>query len=160
MLWRVVADDEIDAHPQLVGELANQLVDAPRAHGVERRGRLVEEDVAGVEGERAGDGDALPEAVAELGRVVVGELAHAHRLEAAPGLVEGVAGGEVSLCLRRAGATFSAQVIESEERRVLEDHRALLPHVVHVVLALLRHVLAVEPDLALVGPQAVLDAGA
>ena len=71
---------------ELVGELADEGVDAPGAHRIERGGGLVEEDVGGVERQRARDGDALAHAVAELGRVAVGELVHADDLEARAGL--------------------------------------------------------------------------
>ena len=75
------------------------------------------------------------------------------------GLDEGVPHREaLVLAKRERNVLFARQRVE--QRRMLEDHRALLPHRVHRLLVLAGDLLAVEPDLPLVRreqPDEVLD---
>ena len=51
---------------------------------VERRQRLVEQQDVGIDGERAGDRDALAHAAGQLGRPAVGGVAEADHVDVAP----------------------------------------------------------------------------
>jgi hypothetical protein len=99
---------------------------------------------------RPGDRDALAHAVAELGRIAIGELVHVNRLEAAVGLGERVLAAHALVLAEGEGDVLGAGH-RVEERGVLEDHRALHADGHHALLVLPGDLLAVQPDLALVG---------
>ena len=61
-------DTTIAVTPSVVGELADQAIDAARADRIEAGRRLVEQHDLGIERERARDRGALAHAVGELGR--------------------------------------------------------------------------------------------
>src|SRR5882672_3344150 len=150
-------DDARDAH--LVAEFADQPVDAPRAHRIEARRRLVEEDAARLEREGAGDRHALSHAVAELGGIARRILFHPYLFEALARLGEGVLSAQPAVFAERERDVFGAGH-GVEEGRVLEDHRALFPDRVHLALAEGGDVLPVQEYLPLVGteqPDELLD---
>src|SRR6267142_6124273 len=87
---RVVADGkdapqlmghDHDGGPQTVAQIEDEVVEPPRAHRVEPRRRLVEEEDVRVERHRARQPGALGHAAADLGRVVVLETREAHERE-------------------------------------------------------------------------------
>src|SRR5215216_4802906 len=123
---------------------------------VKRRDRLVEDDEARLERERAGDVDALPLSARELVRVALGEAA---RIEADPG--KEVAGAALRLPLRDAvyPRTEGDRSLDSHarvERRVavLENHLDLAPELPERQRARAER-LAVEQHLAGIGPDQV-----
>ena len=86
---RQVVRDEHVAQAELVAQVVEQVDDAGLDRHVQRRHRLVQDEQARVQRERAGDADALPLAAGELVRVARGvlgvepdqchQLAHARR---------------------------------------------------------------------------------
>jgi len=141
-------DDASDA--EAVGQLSDQFVDAARADEVEARGRLIEEHVARLQGEGAGDGDALFHAIAELGGITVAKLLHVDLLQAIARGDEGLFRLHPAVLAQR-----ESDVLEAghgvEQGRMLEDHRALLANGVHGLLVETAHLVAVEHDVAGVG---------
>ena len=96
-LLAVVEDDDVvrDAHDHLHvvlheedggaggGDLGDQVVDLLGLDGVAAGGRLVEEEDAGLERQRAGDLQALERAVGERARLLLGGVAEADAVEEA-----------------------------------------------------------------------------
>ena len=95
----MVEDDDVvrDAHDHLHvvlheqdgdaggGDLGDQVVDLLGLDGVAAGGRLVEEEDAGLERERAGDLEALQRAVGERARLLLGGVAEADAVEEGAG---------------------------------------------------------------------------
>lgn len=76
----IVGDDD-DARAALVGDAGKQLHHLPAAPAVERGGRLIGQDQAGLVGQRAGDGDALLLAAGERVGEVIGTRTDAELIQ-------------------------------------------------------------------------------
>src|SRR4051794_19079413 len=155
----VVGDHDVGAAVLLV-DLLDQLAQERCAHRVEAGVGLVEEHDVGVQHERPREAGALAHAARELvGHLVVRpletDLAQAPRddlLDLVLALVRVLAQGE---------ADVVEQVHRAEQRAVLEEDAELLAHVEEVVVGHVRHGLAVDEHVAVVGieqPHHVLDA--
>ncbi len=79
-LMRVVGDEN-DAHSLNVGQSAEQAAHTLPSERVELRSRLVEDDVPGLHGKDAGDGDALLLAAGQGRGGTIRESSHADALE-------------------------------------------------------------------------------
>ena len=99
-------------HVEAVAQLEDQVVEQPRADGVEPGRRLVEEEDVGIERHGAGEAGALLHAAADLGRVEVLEAAEPHQRELERGHLADLVGREVGELARAAAPMFSASVIE------------------------------------------------
>src|SRR4051812_42881950 len=155
----VVGDHDVGAAVLLV-DLLDQLAQQRGADGVEARVGLVEEHDVGVEHERAREAGALAHAARELvGHLVVRAL-EAHLAQAPRDDLL-----DLVLALVRVLAQREADVVEqvhrAEEGAVLEQDAELLAHLEEVVVGHVRHGLAVDEHVAVVGVEQadhVLDA--
>ena len=96
--------------PRRSFRLAQRLEDEARAGGVERGGRLIEDENARLEREDGGDGDLLLLAAGQRRDFAVAEIGDAHGLER---------GRDASLDL----VVRHAEVLEAEQHLVLHDGR-------------------------------------
>ena len=146
-LFLVVGDEDAgDVH--LVMQAAQPAAQLLAHLGVERTEGLVEQQHLGLNGQSAGQGDALALTTGELVRVTVGDPVELHELEQLGHL------GADGLFRRAAVLGAHAQT----ERHVLEDghvaeQRVVLEHEAHVALAHghVGRVFAIEVDGARVG---------
>jgi hypothetical protein len=145
----VVRDDHV-RQAELVLEVVHQVDDLRLDGHVERGDRLVGDDHTGLEGERAGDADALTLAAGELVRVAVVVLrAQAHQLQKTLDLLLHPALGLDALELERR-RDDGADGVPGVQRavRVLEDHLDVAAQRSHAGGLEVRDVRAVELDLA------------
>ena len=96
---------------EAVAELEDQVVEQPRADGVEPGRRLVEEEDVGIERHGAGEPGALLHAAADLRRVEVLEATESDQRELEGGDLADLAGVR-SVNSPRGSPMFSASVIE------------------------------------------------
>src|SRR6478735_88095 len=140
----VVGDDE-ERRVDLRVEVDEELVDVARAHRVEARVRLVDEQDLGVEHEGPGE----PGALAHAARDLTGELALGAG-EADEVHLLGDDAPDLRLGLLRVLAQREGDVVverhRAEEGTVLEEDAEELAHLVEVGLAQARQVTAVDDD--------------
>ena len=146
-------DDHREAR---LGQILHDREHAADHLGVERGGRLVEEEDLRVHAERPRDRDALPLAARELGGGGADEAGHAHRGEQLLRLLLALL-----LAALQHGHLADHAVLQHahvvEEVEGLEDHADLGAVLVDVELPL-EDILAVEEDLAVVGDLKQVDA--
>src|SRR3954454_20015461 len=155
----VVGDDDVRAAVLLV-DLLDELAQERGAHGVEAGVGLVEEHDVGVEDERAGEAGALAHAARQLVGHLVDGLGQAHLAQAAVDDVADLVLALVGVLAQREGDVV-VEVHRAEQRAVLEEDAELLAHLEQLGVLHVRHRLAVDEDVALVGIQQadhVLDA--
>ncbi len=125
--------------PKLPLGLDDQVVDGPRQEGIQSRGRLVEQDDLRPHHERARQSRPLPHATAQLGWKL---MAHPRQ----PHLVQHLEDFPFDLGLFqfRLLAQGKGDVLKDgqrvEERRALEQHGELLPHLVELARAQPRNI--------------------
>ena len=143
----VVRDEDVRQR-ELVLQVVEQVDDLRLDRHVERRDRLVGDDQARVERERARDADALPLAAGELVRVAVVVLGRepddVHQLLHAP---LGARSRDWPWMHERVGDDRADALARVERRvRILEDHLHLAPQRAQRAPDELRDVAAVEQD--------------
>ncbi len=106
---------------------AHDVEDVAGQLGVERGGRLVEEQDARLERQGAGDRHALLLAAGELGRVVAGAVGEADGLELNAGLGLGVLAGEAADADQGLGDVAEGGHVRPEVE-LLEDHADVAAH--------------------------------
>ena len=153
----VVRDDHV-RQAELLLEVVHEVDDLRLDRHVERGDRLVGHDQLRLEGQRAGDADALPLAAGELVRVAVVVLgAQAHQLQEALDLLLHTALGLHALEPegRRDDRADGVTRVQGAVR-VLEDHLDVTAQRAHLPRPQLRDVPALEVDRA---ARRVLEAG-
>ncbi len=143
----VVGDDE-GRQPESAPDLVEELDDLGLDRHIERGHRLIGHDEVGIQRQRPGDGDPLPLAARELGRIAVGAGGReTHRAQELLGLLHGVAAGQPGRYVKGFGddpAHLHLGIQGGEG--VLEDHLHPSPVRAQPPLAQVRDVIAVEDD--------------
>ena len=138
---------------QILHRVDDQIVDDVGHDRIKARGRLVEEDDVGIGGDGARQPHALLHAAGQFGRRQHGDIC----IEADLG--ELLDGDVARLAARHAAALDQAEgdILPHrqavEERGRLEQHAEFPQHRVARAAANARHILAIDEDLALVGPE-------
>ena len=151
----VGVDDGGDA--VLVGDVADEAVDDARRDGVETRVGLVAEEVARLQSDGAGDGNALLHATTELGGHLLLCIDETHAVEAEAGTVELLARALRGEHLE--GEEDVAKHVHGvEQGGALKEHAHLLAELGAFTLGQLVYVAPVVEHLALVGGEQTYDA--
>ncbi|MGY4280939.1 hypothetical protein ACVWXO_000159 [Bradyrhizobium sp. LM2.7] len=108
----------------IIGELAHHAEDVADELGIERRGRLVEQDRLGLHRQRACDRDALLLAARELRRMRVGLLGKPHLRKQRPATLERNA-ARLLLDIKRTLDDVFEDSAMREQVEALEHHRDL-----------------------------------